>query len=734
MPIAITEEQLALQESIKAWSGSFDTTSVRDREPQAGSPGAPTRQWSGLAELGALGVALPEHVGGGGGTVADLAAALEQAAAALVPGPLLSTALAGVLLSSRSDQAVAHEILTGIVDGSFSVAVAGDVDGSADVSEGGGRDTGSDVVLSGEIDHVVSAGDTSHLLVPASGGSGESWFVLATDQPGVAVTAREPMDFSRTYGRVSLSAAEAVRVEGLGTSEVRDLAVTLASAEASGVAAWCLRTAVDHARTREQFGHVIGTFQAVKHLCAQMACRVEQVAAVSWDAARTVHDAPDERPLASAVAGALALDAAVEVAKDCVQVLGGIGFTWEHDAHLYLRRAMALRRTGGGGSRWRKRAAELASAGMRRSVRVPEELLEQAEPQRPEIRRLLRAVSEAPESEQRGRLAESGCVAPHWPAPYGRDASPALSLIIDEELERAGVRRPDLTIGGWAVPTLIAHGTDQQRERFVRPTLRGEVVWCQLFSEPEAGSDLASLRTKAVRVDGGWKLTGQKVWTSLARDAHWAICLARTDADAAKHQGITYFLVDMASPGVEIRPLREITGDAVFNEVFLHEVFVPDTDVVGAPGQGWKIARATLANERVALSGSSLGKGVERALELCRDGTAQVDAEVLDKLGGHVATSVSTALLGLRSTLRRLHGDESAGALSSVEKLVGVWHRQDVAEFALEMFGPDAAAVDGAASAAVHEFLVTRCLSIAGGTTQVLLSVVGERLLGLPRG
>ncbi len=727
MPIAITEEQLALQESIKAWSGSFDTTSVRDREPRADSPGTPTHQWSGLAELGALGVALPDHVGGGGGTVADLAAALEQAAAALVPGPLLSTALAGVLLSSRNDQTAVHEILTGIADGSFSVAVAGDAEAvSARDAEGG-------VVLSGEIDHVVSAGETTHLLVPASTGNGESWFVLEAEQAGVDVTAREPMDFSRTYGRLTLRAAEAVRVDGLATSEVQDLTVTLASAEACGLAGWCLRTAVDHARTREQFGQVIGTFQAVKHLCAQMACRVEQAAAVSWDAARAVRDAPDEAPLASAVAGSLALDAAVEVAKDCIQVLGGIGFTWEHDAHLYLRRAMALRQVCGGGSRWRKRTAELASAGVRRSVQVPQDLLEQAEPQRPEIRRVLREVAEAPEPQQRARLAESGCLAPHWPAPYGRDASPALSLIIDEELERAEIRRPDLTIGGWAVPTLIAHGTEQQRERFVQPTLRGEVVWCQLFSEPEAGSDLASLRTKAVRAEGGWKLTGQKVWTSLARDADWAICLARTDPDAAKHRGITYFLLDMTSPGVEIRPLREITGDAVFNEVFLHEVFVPEADVVGEPGQGWKIARATLANERVALSGNSLGKGVERALEFCRDRNAQVDADALDKLGGHVATSMSSALLGLRSTLRRLHG-ESSGALSSVEKLVGVWHRQDVAEFALDLLGPDAAAVDGAVSEAAHEFLVTRCLSIAGGTTQVLLSVVGERLLGLPRG
>jgi 3-oxochol-4-en-24-oyl-CoA dehydrogenase len=288
-------------------------------------------------------------------------------------------------------------------------------------------------------------------------------------------------------------------------------------------------------------------------------------------------------------------------------------------------------------------------------------------------------------------------------------------------------------IAGWAVPPIIEHGTDQQRERFVRPTLRGDLTWCQLFSEPGAGSDLASLRTRAERVDGGWRLTGQKVWTSLAHEADWAICLARTNPDAPKHQGITYFLVDMHADGVEVRPLREMTGEALFNEVFLDGVVVPDDCVVGDVDGGWRLARATLANERVAMSGgSSLGSSVERLLAQAAESGAAADPVVRDRLGHLVAQGHAVSMLGLRATLRSLRG-EGPGPESSVQKLVGVEHRQAVAETALELLGPGGAVVDDRTAPVVHEMLVSRCLSIAGGTTQVLRNLVGERVLGLPR-
>ena len=176
--------------------------------------------------------------------------------------------------------------------------------------------------------------------------------------------------------------------------------------------------------------------------------------------------------------------------------------------------------------------------------------------------------------------------------------------MIAEELKRARLRPPALLIGAWVVPALAGHGSAAQQERFLPPTLRGEITWCQLFSEPGAGSDLAGLTTRAERgaSGGGWRLTGQKIWTSLAKEADWAICVARTDPASRRHAGISYFLVDMHSPGVTVRPLREMTGDALFNEVFLDGVLVPDDLVVGEVGHGWRVARSTLANERVSLS------------------------------------------------------------------------------------------------------------------------------------
>jgi len=224
-------------------------------------------------------------------------------------------------------------------------------------------------------------------------------------------------------------------------------------------------------------------------------------------------------------------------------------------------------------------------------------------------------------------------------------------------------------------------------------------------------------------------LSGQKVWTSLAKQASWAICLARTDPSAPKHKGITYFLVDMGSEGIDIRPLREITGDALFNEVFLDDVFVPDDAVVGEVNGGWKLARTTLANERVAMGGgSTLGAGVESLLELARERGVAADGGVRERLGALVSAGQAQSVLELRTTLRQLEGQDP-GAESSVRKLVGVRHRQAVSEVALELLGPDGAQ----GGPVLRTFLNDRCLSIAGGTTQVLLNVAAERILGLPR-
>ena len=299
--------------------------------------------------------------------------------------------------------------------------------------------------------------------------------------------------------------------------------------------------------------------------------------------------------------------------------------------------------------------------------------------------------------------------------------------------------RDRLGIGAWVVPALIQYGTAEQQQRFLPATLSGETVWCQLFSEPGAGSDLASLSTRAERATGdgdrgtaqqGWRLTGQKVWTSLAAHASWAICVARTDPDAPKHDGITYFLVDMKDPGVTVRPLREMTGDALFNEVFLDSVFVPDDRVVGQVNNGWRVARTTLANERVSLSQSwTFGCGAPELLEVMRGLEGGLDAAVLERDGQLLCEGHAIDMLGLRTTLKRLSGTEP-GATGSVRKLLGMRYAQRISEECWALTGADGAVAGTRWSRAV---LFTRALTIGGGTTDVQLNIIGERILGLPR-
>ena len=794
MPVAATEDQLALQASIRDWAKrAAPLEAVRGLEPGRGAaqpsaaqpstgqpstgqrrsrrepPGGSERCWRELAGLGVFGIALPAAVGGDGGTVADLAAALEQLTLPLVPGPVLPTLLAGLVAAPLAGGPAGNTLLPALAAGEQPAAVALDPGSLTAVWQ----DDGS-LRVTGETGLVLGAGDGTAVLagaavtgtapdqtavdgaaagpavagvVAAAGATGaggsEVWFWIPVGHPGVTVTSRVPADFSRPLAGVRLDGAviaPGLLLPGVTRDRVRDLAAVLFAVEAAAVAGWCTQTAASYARTRSQFGRPIGAFQAVKHLCAGLLCRAEQAAAVAWDAARAADDAPDELPLAAAAAAAIALDAAVDNAKDCIQVLGGIGFTWEHDAHLYLRRALALRQLLSGSAGWRVRTARLALAGARRRVALSTSTgATSTGPVAEAARAVAAAVAAVPRPDRRDALAAAGYVAPQWPPPYGLGATAGDVLVIDEELARAGLSRPDLVIGGWAGLAVVRYGSAGQRDRFLGPTLRGEITWCQLFSEPEAGSDLAAVATRAERVpagqDGpaGWRLTGQKVWTSLAHEAGWAICLARTDPAAPKHRGITFFLVDMRSPGIGIRPLREITGRAMFNEVFLDGVFVPDDCVLGECGEGWRIARTALAAERVAMAqGPALGEAAEGLIAVIQAAGRPDDPAVLEQAGALIADGLAGTLLDLRSALAQLSGTD-AGPLAAVRKLHGVAHRQAVAEAVLALCGPDGAAADGAAADAVHEFLLTRCLSIAGGTTQILLSVVAERVLGLPR-
>jgi alkylation response protein AidB-like acyl-CoA dehydrogenase len=696
----ISDEQFAARELVRDWAGSSGAIAAV-RAVEQGDHDAWRAPYDGLAQLGTFGVAVPEELGGAGGTVEDLCVMVDEAAAALVPGPVATTALATLVIGDE-------KLLDALTSGSRTAGVAL----GSDISFDGTTATGSaEFVLGAVVDGV--------LVLPA----GQDWIYVDATAAGVSVEPLTATDFSRPLARVELASAPATRIE-LSRQRVVDLTATVLAAEAAGLARWFLETATEYAKVREQFGKPIGSFQAVKHMCAEMLLRSQQIAVAAADSAGAVSDDDAQLSIAVAVASAIGIDAEKLNARDCIQVLGGIGITWEHDAHLYMRRAYANAQFLGGRSGWLRRSARLTRDGVRRQLFVD---VTEAEDTRAEIAAAVADIAALPEDQRQSALATTGLMAPHWPKPYGRAASPAEQLVIDQELSAAGVVRPDISIGWWAAPTILEHGTPEQIEKFIPGTLTGEVYWCQLFSEPGAGSDLASLRTKAIRTEGGWRLTGQKVWTSNAHRADWGVCLARTNPDAPKHKGITYFLVDMRSPGIDIRPLREITGEALFNEVFFDDLFVPDEMVVGTVDGGWPLARTTLANERVAMaSGGALDKGMEHLLDVISG--RDIDVAEEDRLGVLIVAAQVGSLLD-RLIAQMAVGGHDPGAASSVRKLIGVRYRQSLAETIMDSYD-GSGIVD---SPDVRYWLNTRCLSIAGGTEQILLTVAGERLLGLPR-
>jgi len=724
MPIGISDEHLALHDAVRGWCERHCPPSVPRSLLDADVEPLPPF-WSELAGQGWLSLHVPEEHGGSGYGVPELAVVLEELGQVVAPGPALSTVLAAALVARGGNEALAKRLLPALASGATVGTVALETEAGLT-----GVEHQDGLHVEGRVRPVLSAHLADLVLAPVAVDGAEVWCALdvAADQHQELPS----VDLTRRVGEIGVDTVVAPdrQLPALDADTVRDVAAVLVAAEAVGVAQWCVTTAAEHAKTRVQFGRPIGQFQGVKHRCADMVCRVELARAAAWDAARAL-DA-DGASLAAAAAIALALDAAFSNAKDCIQVLGGIGFTWEHDAHLYLRRAMSLRSLLGVEDGWRARAAELARGGVRRTLDL--DLGAAGDAQRAEVRAFLETVKDLPADEQRRRVADAGYLMPTWPKPWGRDAKAAEQLIISEEFRQAKVPRPGIMVGSWALPPVIVYGTAEQQARWIPPTLYGEIVWCQLFSEPGAGSDLASLTTKATKVEGGWLLNGQKVWTSMAHVAHWGILLARSDPDRPKHDGISCFMVDMrTTPGLEVRPLRELTGESMFNEVFFDDAFVPDDCLVGAAGDGWRAARTTLANERVFMgSGLALGRGLEQILARLGDRDPVAPA-LLDHVGDLVVTAYALACLGYRLTVAALTGADPSGSEASVRKLLGVLHDQQVQEVGLTLLGPAGAVAEGDGESWSRGFLFNRNLTIAGGTSEIQRNIIGERVLGLPR-
>lgn len=346
--------------------------------------------------------------------------------------------------------------------------------------------------------------------------------------------------------------------------------------------------------------------------------------------------------------------------------------------------------------------------------------------------------------EWQAKLARDRWIAIHWPAEYGgRGASPVEVAIYNMEYARSRALQPVNRNGiNLAGPTLLAHGTDEQKHRWLPPILDAREIWCQLFSEPGAGSDLAGLSTRATPVEGGWVLSGQKVWTSYAHFARWGICLARTDPELPKHRGISYFVVDMESDGIEIRPLMSITGEAEFNEVFFDDMFIPEDHLVGDLNNGWAVANTTLAHERGTAFPFKEQVVHEVYLHdlyaLANERGALDDLELSDALA---QSFVELRVLRLHNwrTLSRLAKGQQPGPESSWVKLAWTDMTQHLSTTGLELTGEASPLWHGARDVPAdgrwqRQWLWSKAASIAGGTSEIQRNIIAERILGLPRG
>ncbi len=728
MPIAINPEHVDLADSVRSLVERVAPSDVLHEALETPLENPPP-YWKAAADQGLQGVHLSEAVGGQGFGILELAIVLAEFGYGAVPGPFVPSAIASALISAHDpDSALLADLASGAAIAAYAI------DSGLTATRHGDA-----LVIRGEVRAVPAAAQASVLVLPVAIESGELWVVF--DAKDLEIEPVQSVDPLRPVANVRANAVEIDDdrvLANLSRADARALMCTLLSAEAIGVARWATDTASAYAKIREQFGRPIGQFQAVKHKCAQMIAVTERATSAVWDAARAIDEArageaDAHTEFAAAVAATLAPEAAQQCAQDCIQVHGGIGFTWEHDTNVYYRRALALVACFGRAADYPQRVVDTATTTGMRGIDI--DLDPDTEKLRAEIRAEVAALKAIPGgSERNTAIAEAGWVQPHLPKPWGRAAKPIEQIIIAQEFSTGRVRRPSMAIAAWIIPSIVAFGTDEQKQRLLPPTFRGDIFWCQLFSEPGAGSDLASLTTKATKVDGGWRITGQKIWTSAAQHSQWGALLARTDPTAPKHSGITYFLLDMKSEGVEVKPLRELTGNAMFNTVFIDDVFVPDDLVLGEVNRGWEVSRNTLTAERVSIGSSETPflPSLEKFVEFIKDG--HFDQISQNKAGHLIAEGHAAKLLNMRSTLLTLAGGDPMPA-AAISKLLSMKTGQGYAEFAVASYGTDAIVGDPATpSGAWDQYLLgSRATTIYGGTTEVQLNIIAERLLGLPR-
>ncbi|MEY2426893.1 MAG: hypothetical protein QOI61_2465 [Actinomycetota bacterium] len=714
MSIAITDDHKALAETAADFLEARKTRASA-RALLEGAEETRPDIWKEIADLGWLGLHLPEKFGGSGYGLLELAIVAEEFGRALVPGSFIPTVIASAVINAGAQNPIKKQFLPGLADGTTTAGIG--IGGDVKVKDG---------KASGDAGVVLGAALADILVLK----SGKSIVIVDAKGEGVTITTPANIDPTRTSSKVTLNGADATVVRA-GQALV-DYTRLIVAAEATGICSETTTMAAEYAKVRVQFGRVIAMYQGVKHHCANMAVATQLSTALVWDAAIQEHEGEgdDDFSLAAANAAAIALPSADLCVNLCQQVHGGIGFTWEHDTHLYMRRATALQAIVDANE-----AKADVAAFTRKGVKLQRkiDLGTRGEEIRGEVLAFVEKVKGLDADAQRLALVDNGYHMPHWPKPYGREAGPVEQLVIEEEFRKAGIRKPQYGITAWNILTIIQHGNKDQMDRWVNGAMRDGLVWCQLFSEPDAGSDAAGVKTKAVKTDGGWLVTGQKVWTSGAHVSSYGFATVRTNPDVPKHDGITMMVIDMHAPGVEVRQLKQPTGSSDFNEVFFNDVFVSDEDVVGPVDGGWTVARATLGNESVSIGsgGGGGGMGGDAVLPMFDANPGRLPGGI-ERIGNYLAKNDALAAVNMRSVNRAVQ-ESGPGPEGAITKLVLSEQGHDAADMLRELAGGSAAFTEGEGLIPSMIVLMHRAMSIAGGTSEIKRNQIGEKILGLPR-
>jgi alkylation response protein AidB-like acyl-CoA dehydrogenase len=752
------EARLIAQSAADFYAGKQLLARARSQRGQL--PGYSEGLWREMAELGWTGLHVGEAWGGSEAPLGHWMALARESGKALASEPLVAAAvLAGEVIAQGDNQALKDQLLTALVEGRCTPALAWQEPGRGQdrsaqlraelVPDGG-------VLLSGHKCFVPQGAGADGFVVSAQWADsdlGQALFWVDAHSPGLTVKHHARID-GGFWTELSLSQVPVARDQLIAQGEsaqrvlgsALDMSTMVACAEMVGVMQQALEISVEYIRTRVQFDHPIGSFQALQHKTVDLLVALEIARSVVSQNTRWYEDSTDAatRAMLASQTKARCTESIQVVTKGCIQLHGGMGYTDEADIGMFLKRAMVLSSWLGGSDFHRARYAAFAQAGVTTqpqddagSMAEVRDWLEQNFPQR--LRFPDHRLDWSDATDWLERLHAKGWAAPNWPKEWGGMGLSAYDQVrFQEECDRVGMNIAPNLGASMLGPLLIRYGSEAQRREHLPRILSGEVRWCQGYSEPGAGSDLANLRTSAVEDGEHFVVNGQKIWTSFAFDAHMMFMLVRTDNSGRKQDGISFLLVDMKTPGITIRRIRNLTGSAEFCEVFFDNVRVPRANLVGALNQGWKMAKSLLGSERIMLASPRLARYPLRLLgdyarthgldqnPVFRHRFTQLQMDV-DDLGA--------AFVLMVDALRRGH---EPGAEISILKLWTTETFQRVADLLLHTAG-ESATLDSALSTdagtklhAANLYLAARAATIYGGSSEVQRNILAKAVLELP--